>query len=107
MAFILRTRAVWKALKRPLEEVLDAHCFKSRFLKDVFNEITTFGGSLEPQNPLKPPTTLAWSRNGLNFHLDVKKNKIKIKHSETIKIHHYLQYFELEPVFVGRSEDPC
>ena len=46
----LTTRAVWKALKRPLEEVLDAHCLKSRFLKDVFNKITTFGGSVEPEN---------------------------------------------------------
>ena len=47
---ILKTQAVWKPFKRPLEEVLDAHCLKSRFLKDVLNEITTFGGSLEPQN---------------------------------------------------------
>ena len=30
-----------------------------------------------------------------------------MKNSETIKIHNYLQYFELKPVFVGRSEDPC
>ena len=29
-----------------------------------------------------------------------------MKNSETIKIHNYLQYFELKPVFVGRSEDP-
>ena len=56
---------------------------------------------------LKPSTTLAWSRNFSNFHLDAKKYRIKMKNSETIKIHNYLQYFELKPVFVGRSEDPC
>ena len=39
-----------EAFKSTLQEVLDAHCLKSRFLKEVFNEITTFGGSLEPQN---------------------------------------------------------
>ena len=50
LGFILKTWAVWKPFKSTLEEVLDAHCLKSRFLKDVFNEITTFGGSLEPQN---------------------------------------------------------
>ena len=56
---------------------------------------------------LKPPTTLAWSCDFSNFHLDAKKYNKKMKNSETIKIHHYLQYFELKPVFVGRSEDPC
>ena len=50
---------------------------------------------------LKPPTTLAWSRNCSNFHLDAKKYSIKMKNSETIKIHYYLQYFELKPVFMG------
>ena len=53
---------------------------------------------------LKPSTTLAWSRNFSNFHLDAKKYRIKVKSSETIEIRHYLQYFELKPVFVGRSE---
>ena len=52
---ILKTQAVWKPFKRPLEEVLNAHCFKSRVLKDLSNEITTFGGSLGPQN--QPETT--------------------------------------------------
>jgi hypothetical protein len=52
---------------------------------------------------LEPRTTLAWSRNCSNFHLDAKKYEIKLKNSETVKIHHYLQYFELKPAFVGRS----
>ena len=30
-----------------------------------------------------------------------------MKNSETIQIHHYLQYSELKPVFVGRSGDPA
>ena len=107
MGLILTTRAAWKALKRPLEEVLDAHCLKSRFLKDVFNKITTFGVRWTLKTTLKPSATLGWSRNFSNFHLDAKKYRIKMKNSETIKIHYYLQYFELEPVFVGRSEDPC
>ena len=55
---------------------------------------------------LKPPTTLAWSRIYSDCHLDAKQYRIKVKNSETIKIHHYLQYFELKPVFVARSEDP-
>ena len=54
---------------------------------------------------LKPLITLAWSYDFSNFHLDAKKYRIKMKNSETIKIHNYLQYFELKPVFVGRSED--
>ena len=28
-----------------------------------------------------------------------------MENCETIKIHNYLEYFELKPVFVGRSED--
>ena len=55
----------------------------------------------------KPRTTLAWSRNCSNIHLDAKKYGITLKNSETVKIHNYLQYFELKPVFVGRSEDRC
>ena len=50
-----RALAVQKLLKRGLGEVLDAPRLKTWFLKDVFNEITTFGGSLDPQN--LPETT--------------------------------------------------
>jgi len=45
-----RVLAVQKLLKRGFEEVLDAPCLKTLFLKDVLNKITTFGGALAPQN---------------------------------------------------------
>ena len=38
-----------KPFKRVFEEVLDAHHCKFCFFKDVSNEITTFGGSLDPE----------------------------------------------------------
>ena len=47
--------AVRKPFKSALEEALDAYCVKRRFWKDVLNKITTFGGSLHPQNV--PETT--------------------------------------------------
>ena len=50
LSFILKTWAVWKPFKSTLGEVLDAHCSKSRFSKDVLNEIATFRRLLEPQN---------------------------------------------------------
>ena len=47
MGFILKTWAVWKPVKSTLEELLDVRCLKSRFFKDIFNEIITFGARLE------------------------------------------------------------
>ena len=50
-----------------MEEVPDAHCSKSRFLKDVLNEITTFaspdGAQGDPKSLRRPP---ARARN--EFH---------------------------------------
>ena len=77
MGLILTTRAAWKALKRPLEEVLDAHCLKSRFLKDVPNEITTFGGSLGPYTRLKSLTSPTLRRKCSRFDLHDKKHVIQ------------------------------
>ena len=39
-----------EAFQTAREEVSDADCVKDWFLKDVLNEITTFAGSLKPQN---------------------------------------------------------
>ena len=38
-----------KRFRSGFVEVLDADCLKSSFLKDVLNEIITFGGSLDPE----------------------------------------------------------
>ena len=60
LGLILKAHRGLEAFQRALEEVLDAHCLKNRFLKDVFNEITTFGGSLEPQNHSETAHNPCW-----------------------------------------------
>ena len=48
LGLILETHRDPEALRRAWEVVLDVHCSKSQLLKDVCNEIITFGGSWDP-----------------------------------------------------------
>ena len=50
LGVILRPHRGPEAFEKALEEVLDAVLLKTWFLKDVLNEITTFRGSLDPEN---------------------------------------------------------
>ena len=47
--FIWGLNTTQKRFRSGFEELLDANCLKSSFLKDVSNEIITFGGSLDPE----------------------------------------------------------
>ena len=55
---------------------------------------------------LKPPTTLALTYKYSNFDLDNKEREIKPQNSKIIQTPHYLQGFERNTRFGGRSGDP-
>ena len=55
---------------------------------------------------LKPPTTLALTYKYSNFDLDNKEREIKPQNSKIIQTPDYLQGFERNTRFGGRSGDP-
>ena len=52
-------------------------CLKLHFLKDVCNEIITFGGSWNLKTFIKGPTTHALSHRYSNFGYDMKNKKFE------------------------------
>ena len=54
---------------KAFDTLFEPHMSKIRFLKDVLNEITTFGGSLDSNTRLKSLTSSTLSRKFSRLHL--------------------------------------
>ena len=61
-----------EAFKRAWEEILDVHCSKGSFLRNVFNVISTFGVHGTLKTFLKAATTHALSHRYSNFDYDME-----------------------------------
>ena len=90
-----------KRRRRSFDEVSDANCLKKWFLKDVLNEITSFGVHETPNVYLKGTKTLTLAYKCSIFDVSYKKHLSTTRklwnHQNTCKLH----CFGRKPSFVA------